>query len=81
MIQDRFREDLEHWVRVDSRVALRLMALLDDVKRDPFEGKGKPEMLKHHLQGLWSRRISEEHRLVYDVLPDRVLFISARFHY
>lgn len=81
MFQDRFREDLQHWVRVDSRVALRIMALLDDVKRDPFEGKGKPELLKHDLQGLWSRRISDEHRLVYEVLPDRVLFISARFHY
>lgn len=81
VFQDRFLEDLHHWVRVDSRLASRVLDLVDDVKRAPFEGKGKPELLKHNLRGLWSRRIDDEHRLVYEVLPDRVLFVSARFHY
>ena len=81
VFQDRSREDLHHWVKVDSRLALRVLDLIEDVKRSPFEGKGKPELLKHNLQGLWSRRINDEHRMVYEVLPDRVLFVSARFHY
>lgn len=62
-------------------MVVRILELMDDVKRSPFVGKGKPELLKHNLQGLWSRRINDEHRLVYEVLPDRVLFVSARFHY
>lgn len=62
-------------------MALRVLELMDDVRRSPFEGKGKPELLKHDLQGRWSRRITNEHRLVYEVFPDRVSFVSARFHY
>lgn len=81
VFQDRFRHDLQHWVLVDSRVALRVLELIEDIKRSPFDGKGKPEALKHNLQGLWSRRITDEHRLVYEVQPDRILFVSARFHY
>jgi toxin YoeB len=81
VIGDQFQRDLEHWVRVEPRMALRVLDLMEDVKRSPFEGKGKPEPLKHNLQGMWSRRITDEHRLVYEVLPDRVTFVSARFHY
>lgn len=81
VVQDQFREDLEHWIRTEPRLALRVMELMEDVRRAPFEGKGQPEPLKHNLQGKWSRRINEEHRLVYEVFPDRVSFISARFHY
>jgi toxin YoeB len=81
VVQDRFRADLQHWVLNEPRLAARVLELMDDVKRSPLEGKGKPERLKHNLRGLWSRRINDEHRLVYEVLPDRVLFLSARFHY
>jgi toxin YoeB len=81
VIQDQFREDLGHWIRTDPRVALRLMELMEDVRRHPFEGKGQPELLKHNLQGKWSRRMTGEHRLVYEVFPDRISFVSARYHY
>ncbi|WP_414682931.1 Txe/YoeB family addiction module toxin [Longimicrobium sp.] len=72
---------MQHWVLTEPRLAARVLELMDDIKRSPFEGKGKPERLKHNLQGMWSRRINDEHRLVYEVLPDRILFVSARFHY
>lgn len=81
VIQDQFREDLEHWIRTDSRIALRLMELMEDIRRSPFGGKGQPELLKHNLQGKWSRRLTEEHRLIYEAFPDRISFISARYHY
>jgi Txe/YoeB family toxin of Txe-Axe toxin-antitoxin module len=54
VVQDQFREDLEHWIGTDSRIALRVMELMEDVRRHPFEGKGQPEPLKHNLQGKWS---------------------------
>jgi toxin YoeB len=75
-----FREDLEHWVRTDRRTALRVLRMVDDVLRDPFRGVGKPEPLKH-LGGVWSRRLTQEHRLVYRVGDDRVDFLQARYHY
>ncbi len=81
VVQDQFREDLEHWIRTDSRTAVRVMELMEDVRRHPFEGKGQPEPLKHGLQGKWSRRVTEEHRLVYEVFPDRISFLTARYHY
>lgn len=75
-----FREDLEHWVRTDRRTALRVLRLVEEVLRDPFQGIGKPEPLKH-LGGVWSRRLTQEHRLVYRVADDRVDFLQARYHY
>jgi toxin-antitoxin system, toxin component, Txe/YoeB family len=58
-----------------------LMDLLNDIQRNPFEGKGKPEPLKYELKGLWSRRITDEHRLVYSVADDEISIYSCRFHY
>jgi toxin YoeB len=81
VVQDRFLADLQHWVLTEPRLAARVLDLMEDIKRSPTEGIGKPERLKHNLQGLWSRRINDEHRLVYEVFPDRILFVSARFHY
>ena len=76
-----FRADLQHWVRTDRPTALRVLALVEEVLRDPFAGIGKPEALKHVLAGCWSRRITQEHRLVYKVNEGRVDFLQARYHY
>ena len=74
-------DDLEHWVRTDRRRALRALKLIDAVLRDPFSGPGKPEPLRGQLSGAWSRRIDQEHRLLYRVSEGRVRFLAARYHY
>jgi toxin YoeB len=76
-----FREDLRHWVDTDRSVALRILDLVEAVLRDPFTGIGKPEPLKYVLSGAWSRRITQEHRLVYRVSQSRIDFLQARYHY
>ena len=76
-----FRQDLRHWVETDRKTALRILELVEDVLRDPFSGLGKPEPLKYLLAGCWSRRISQEHRLVYRVTQRRIDFLQARYHY
>lgn len=74
-------EDYQHWVQTDRATLKRLNRLIDDVLRDPFTGIGKPEQLRHLLAGTWSRRITEEHRLVYLVDGDDVVILQARYHY
>ncbi len=74
-------EDLRWWVHTNRKTALRVMDLIDAVLRDPIAGIGKPEPLKSLGAGIWSRRITEEHRLVYVVLDDRVVFVQGRYHY
>lgn len=81
MFQPEFREDLRYWVETDRRTALRILTLIEAVLRDPFSGLGKPEPLKYLGAGVWSRRITQEHRLVYVVSDDRIDFIQARYHY
>ncbi|MDQ3702914.1 MAG: Txe/YoeB family addiction module toxin [Chloroflexota bacterium] len=76
-----FRVDLRWWVETDRRLALRVIDLVEAVLRDPFRGLGKPEPLKGLGPNAWSRRINEEHRLVYVVGRDAVTFVQARFHY
>ena len=76
-----FLQDIGHWTRTDRRRALRTLRLVDAVLREPFSGPGKPEPLRGPLGGKWSRRIDQEHRLVYQVEADRVHFLAARFHY
>jgi len=76
-----FRQDLRYWTETNRRVALRIMDLVEAVMREPFHGIGKPEPLKYVLAGAWSRRITEEHRLVYSVSADRIDFLQARYHY
>jgi len=76
-----FLEDLRFWVDTNRKIALRALDLVDAVLRDPFEGIGKPEPLRHLYKGAWSRRLTEEHRLVYLVRNDRVDFLQARYHY
>ena len=76
-----FLEDLQHWVEQDRRTAKRLMQLMKAVMRDPFDGIGKPEPLRHLGSGVWSRRITQEHRLVYVVKDTAVEFLQGRYHY
>jgi toxin YoeB len=76
-----FREDLRYWVETDRKVALRVLELVESVLREPFTGIGKPEPLKHVLAGCWSRRVTDEHRLVYLVRSNRVDFLQSRYHY
>lgn len=76
-----FREDLRFWVETDRKLALRCLDLIEAVLRDPFSGIGKPEPLKYLAPDTWSRRLSQEHRLVYLVSRDRIDFLQARYHY
>jgi len=76
-----FREDLRYWVEADRKVATRILELVEAVVRDPFRGIGKPEPLKFPLAGVWSRRITQEHRLVYKVSGKRIDFLQGRYHY
>lgn len=76
-----FRQDLRYWLETNRKVALRVLDLVEAVMRDPFHRVGKPEPLKFVLAGAWSRRITEQHRLVYAVSADRIDFLQARYHY
>jgi len=68
-------------VKADRATALRILDIVEAVLRDPFQGIGKPEPLRHVLAGCWSRRVTQEHRLVYRVTGDRIYFLQARYHY
>lgn len=74
-------EDLSYWVKQDRRKAEKILSLVQEIARDPFNGTGKPEPLKHSLSGCWSRRIDQEHRIVYSVKDDKIRILSCRFHY
>lgn len=74
-------EDYLYWQQTDKKILKRVNELIKDIQRTPFEGKGKPEPLKYNLSGFWSRRITEEHRLVYEVAGDSVLIAACRYHY
>lgn len=76
-----FRSDLTYWIGAHPRTALRIMRMIEEVLADPGSGIGKPEPLQHDLAGQWSRRITEEHRMVYRVRNLDVLFAMARWHY
>jgi toxin YoeB len=81
VLHPEFRDDLRHWVEHDRRLAIRVFDLIEAILRDPFQGIGKPEPLRYLAEGAWSRRIDQEHRLVYVVRTDRDAFIQARYHY
>jgi len=76
-----FLEDLAFWVSTDRKVALKILELVESILLDPFVGLGKPEPLRNLGIGVWSRRITQEHRLVYKVEDTRLLFAQARYHY
>ena len=81
VFQKEFLEDLRFWVRTDRKTALRCLDITDAVLRDPFQGVGKPEPLKYLGPGVWSRRLTQEHRVVYLVRHERIDFLQARYHY
>jgi toxin YoeB len=81
VFQPEFREDLRYWVETDRKIALRALDLVEAIMRDPFSGIGKPEPLKYLASGAWSRRLTQEHRIVYLVCENRVDFLQARYHY
>jgi toxin YoeB len=74
-------DDLSRWATEDKKIHARIVKLIRDIEREPFVGLGKPEPLKLDLAGLWSRRITDEHRLVYKVTEEEIIIISCRFHY
>lgn len=74
-------DDYLYWQKADKKMLNRTNNLIKDIKRDPFEGIGKPEPLKHALSGYWSRRINDEHRIVYKVQDDSILIAQLRYHY
>jgi len=76
-----FREDMRFWVQTDRKVTLKALELIEAIVADPFRGIGKPEPLKYELAGAWSRRLTQEHRIIYLVGRDRIDFLQARYHY
>lgn len=74
-------DDYLYWQKSDKQIVKKINQLIKDIKRDPFNGIGKPEPLKHELSGFWSRRITNEHRLVYEVSENSIGIVSCRFHY
>jgi toxin YoeB len=76
-----FRQDLRYWINTDRKLAVRAFEVIEAVLRDPLTGMGKPESLKYVLASCWSRRITQEHRLVYRVAEGRIDFLQVRYHY
>lgn len=81
VFQPEFIEDLRYWVETDRKLALRAFDMIEAILRDPFDGIGKPEPLKYMTPGAWSRRLTQEHRIVYLVRAERIDFLQARYHY
>ncbi len=74
-------EDYLYWQKKDKKILRRVNELIRDIQRNPFEGIGKPEPLRYQLQGCWSRRTDQEHRIVYEIEDDSIRIIACRFHY
>ena len=81
VFQPEFIEDLRFWVDTDRKLAIRALNMIEAILRDPFSGIGKPEPLKYLTPGAWSRRLTQEHRIVYLVQDDQINFLQARYHY
>jgi toxin YoeB len=81
VFEDQGWEDYTSWLRIDRKTLVRIKKLIEDIRRDPFTGIGKPEPLKYHLPAAWSRRVDDEHRLVYLVTDNEVIILAARYHY
>jgi toxin YoeB len=81
VFQEEFRDELRYWVKTDRKTARRVLRLVEAAARDPFEGIGKPERLRNLGRKVWSRRITQEHRLVYLVRDQRIDFLQCRYHY
>ncbi len=74
-------EDFTHWAAIDKKIYQKIITLIKDIDRNPFNGLGKPEALKHQFGGYWSRRITDEHRLVYKVSETSIIVASCKYHY
>jgi toxin YoeB len=74
-------EEFTDWAREDLKIVRKIIELLDDATETPFTGIGKPEPLKYNLRGCWSRRITQEHRLVYEVTEEYIVVIACKYHY
>jgi toxin YoeB len=74
-------EDYQYWQKTDKKVLKRIHLLIQDILRHPHEGIGKPEALKHNFSGYWSRRINEEHRIIYKQFGHGITFVQLRYHY
>jgi toxin YoeB len=81
VFQPEFIEDLRYWVETDRKLAIRTLDLIEAILREPFSGIGKPEPLKYLSPGAWSRRLTQEHRIVYIVREERIDFLQARYQY
>ncbi|GAB4206162.1 MAG: Txe/YoeB family addiction module toxin [Coleofasciculaceae cyanobacterium] len=81
VFDSQFLEDLVYWVETNRKIAVRLLSLVKEIKRNPFTGTGKPESLKYQGANIWSRRLTDADRIVYMVSDDRIDFLQARYHY
>ena len=81
IFSDKAWDEYMYWQQTDNQILKKINQLIRDIKREPFDGIGKPEPLKYELSGFWSRRISDEHRLVYEVSESYIAIVSCRFHY
>ncbi len=81
IFSDESWDDYLYWQDTDKKILKRINLLIKDIKRNPFSGIGKPEPLKYDLQGCWSRRIDNEHRLVYEIVKNELRIVSCRYHY
>ena len=73
--------DFNDWARLDKKIQRKIIELIKHIDRHPFQGLGKPEALKHDLSSYWSRRINQEHRLVYKVTNEEIIILSCKYHY
>ncbi|SOE20839.1 toxin YoeB [Spirosomataceae bacterium TFI 002] len=81
LFTDESWEDYLYWQKTDKKMLKRINELIKDIKRHPFEGIGKPEALKYKYQGFWSRRINQEHRVIYKIKGEQLIIAKCRFHY
>ena len=81
VFQPEFREDLKYWVKINRKIALKAFEIVEAIMKDPFHGIGKPEPLKYLAPNTWSRRLTQEHRIVYLARNNRIDFLQARYHY
>lgn len=81
IFSDKAWDDYLYWQQSDKQIVKKINQLIKDIKREPFNGIGKPEPLRYELSGFWSRRITDEHRLVYEVIENSIAIASCRFHY
>jgi len=81
LFEDNALKQFNEWEQQDKKVFDKIIELLDNVRQNPFKGVGKPEPLKHHFKGYWSRRINHEHRLIYKVTSEAIIVIACKYHY